>query len=280
MTRKRILHQLKQSTRKTDEAIARLGEHDPEALHDLRVGVRVADSTLRPLLELPGMKPLKRRMKKLKALSAAQNPVRDREAQLELLSRLAPGPYPAPVAAWLTRARAGLEIRRQGFADASGLAEVPERMARLRRLGKRRLAAFKGGRLRRTLERACRELLGELYEDSCAGRELFDDADAMHRTRIKAKRLRYLLECYPSLQTDEGALHDAAKAVQDALGDLRDWRALLRRVADEPVIDDWLDRQGRIDATLLAAAVEALATLGQTIAASPWRSGPDQRGKD
>lgn len=276
MTRKRILHQLKQSTRKAGEALARLDERDPEALHDLRVGVRVADSTLRPLLTLPGMKPVKRRMKKLKALSAAQNPVRDREAQLELLSRLVPGPYPAPVAAWLTRARAGLEIRRQGLSDASGLAEVPERMARLRRLGKRRLASFKGGRLRRTLARACRALQSELYEDSCGGRELFDDADALHQTRIKAKRLRYLLECYPHLQIDDGALHDAAKAAQDALGDLRDWRALLRQVARVPVMDAWLDRQGRIDASLLAAAVEALAGLGERIAAG--RSGERRKG--
>lgn len=85
----------------------------------------------------------------------------------------------------------------------------------------------------RWIDRAVRRLLRR-------GRRIDDDSEpeALHRLRVHAKRLRYLLEFFASLysQRDARALVARLKALQDVLGAFQDasvQSASIRRFADE-----------------------------------------------
>lgn len=85
--------------------------------------------------------------------------------------------------------------------------------------------------------------LGERFEAAldeqatalrAAGAADLSDADNVHRLRIAAKRLRYLLEIFAGcLEEDQlRALHDPAQAMQERLGKINDLRHLFATLAD------------------------------------------------
>jgi CHAD domain-containing protein/CYTH domain-containing protein len=60
-----------------------------------------------------------------------------------------------------------------------------------------------------------------------------EDGEALHRARIEAKRLRYLLEPISTAAPEARALVKEMKSLQDALGELQDTRVLSQSIAAE-----------------------------------------------
>lgn len=220
-----------------DRAAERLASgEDDEALHDFRVALRRLRTTLRafrPWLE-GSVRP--RTEKRLRKLARATNAARDAEVQLAWLSAQRPGVG--------GRQRVGLDFlcdriaaRRDG---ADGERELL--LARYERTsGKlaRRLHTYEGhvdasatgvpfgGVLAALLS----DQLGTLRERVGAIRSSVDEEN-VHRARIEAKRLRYLLE--PLRGNRHADSRDAVKrlkSLQDALGELHDIHVLASEIA-------------------------------------------------
>ena len=174
---------------------------DSEALHDFRVGLRRLRSCIRayrPRLKGSVTRKLRRR---LGDLTVATNPGRDLEVQLEWLhqqlSRLGPGETEGM--AWLT---GRLEGRKYESMDQV-TADIGKRFLKTARKLRPRLGTFQM-EVRTGKEpkpASFGEVTGSLIQ-SLAG-ELADSLEAVsnpeqvaeaHAARIRAKRLRYLLE--------------------------------------------------------------------------------------
>ena len=67
---------------------------------------------------------------------------------------------------------------------------------------------------------------GVALQESLSRAKSADDADALHDARIRAKRLRYLLEPFQSEIEATRSLIKRLKALQDCLGELQDTRVL------------------------------------------------------
>ena len=233
----------------TEEAAARLGDPaEPEALHDFRVAVRRTRSTLRLLA--PALKGAltDKQLRRLARVARRTGPARDGEVLVawlgEARTRLG-APYRGALDWLLDR----LEQRRADAARAV-LEEALPRFRRLaprltRRLSARHpagaaapstLAALLAAALR-AQARALREALGAVV-----GRE---DAAGLHRARIEAKRLRYLLEPLRGLAGADAAEAVAAlKGLQDLLGTWHD-RHLAREALAGALVEAAADRARR-----------------------------------
>jgi CHAD domain-containing protein/CYTH domain-containing protein len=202
---------------------------DPEALHDYRVAIRHLRSTVRAY-----RRPLKSSVggsirRQLRRLAQATNRPRDLDVQLAWLTdRLAgSGREEQPGIEWLvsrmgeTRERAIAEMR---AVDARLFppvaARLESRLPRLRttlalddRIVRRSTAGVTARLVRRTAAR---------LRDRLESVRSYADSDVLHRARIAAKRLRYLLEPFsdflPSCESAVIRLRD----LQDALGDVHD----------------------------------------------------------
>jgi CHAD domain-containing protein len=229
---------------------------DAEALHDLRVGLRRLRSHLRAHRgPLDGA--LKRKHeKRLARLARMTNGARDAEVQLAFLAELRPS-LGARCAAGLQLLRERLERRRA--VDAA----LPARYRRASRKLARRLAdptlregpplgAVLADRLHEH-QRALGRALARVHDA--------EDQARIHRARIAAKRLRYLLE---PLRDDAHA--DASHAVkslrrlQEVLGDLHDGHVLAGHVA-EALADVEAERSRRLVRALLTSKAAVRAAL-------------------
>jgi CHAD domain-containing protein/CYTH domain-containing protein len=219
------------------QASRRLGDaEDGEALHDFRVALRRLRSTLSAYrAELTGSVSGKRR-RQIKALAEATGAARDAEVQLAWLEkqgkRLEERHHPA--------LRCLVEkLRRQEEAGYAGVRE-PLR-ARFGKLLPKLTAAFSKYQARlgegpsptfaltaAALIRSHAAALAEALEEV----ETPSDVEPAHRARIKAKRLRYLLEpLRGNAQADAGPTVKLLQKLQDVLGELHDSHVLAGTVA-------------------------------------------------
>lgn len=228
-----------------EEARVALGRlengEDPEALHDFRVALRRLRSLMRvyrPYLKGSVGKKLRAR---LKELAASTNQARDAEVQVEWLqTQLTRENDPASEAGTLEESGASHLLER--LREQQSAAPSPETLrqefeplqASVRKsLSRVRLRLDEDGRsfLRETgtlIENEAGVLRSSLESISSA-----DDFEKLHRARIEAKRLRYLLEPLQLSVTDVRARVSTMKALQDVLGELQDTRVLIASISEE-----------------------------------------------
>lgn len=217
------------------EALSRLDQaEDEEALHDFRVALRRLRSLIgayRPYLKGSVRKKFRKR---LKELAASTNAARDREVQLAWLSDAV-----GRVDPHAERGARFLLERLSSVETATPVAEeLRERFSGLHRSLEKSLS-----RLRLRLDEdgpsflsATGSLIAEkanVLEDSLRRVGSPEDGPTLHRCRIEAKRLRYLLEPLQSGVSGVRALVGEMKALQDLLGDLQDARVLAQTISDE-----------------------------------------------
>ena len=215
---------------------------DTEFLHDLRVASR---RTRTCLGQLGGTLPQARIApfaEEFRWLGDATTPCRDLDVfllQFDARRRSRPAPAAAALAPLVDHLRASRAAAHRALAEALGSERFRTLVRRWRRLlgrrapggedGPRPIAEVAGERAVRAYKRLVRH-----------GRALAPGAPvaAMHRLRIDAKKLRYLLEFSADLWEGEEttALVRELKAVQDALGAVHDaWvqRELLLGLGDK-----------------------------------------------
>lgn len=209
------------------KALSRLRDPgDRTALHNFRVAIRRLHSLLRayrPWIGRAGGKKLRRR---LRALTRKTGLSRDAEVQID----------------WLEKQRHDLER-----SERAGLNWLLQKV-RARKRNHDRTTRKQLGRDFESLEESLRKRLGAVDEaESKRFREAFsglleiqadrfskrlagiakaDDYELIHKTRIEAKRLRYIVEPLCGLLPEARAVVREMKRVQDLLGRLHDNRVL------------------------------------------------------
>jgi CHAD domain-containing protein len=205
---------------------------DSEALHDFRVGLRRLRSCLRayrPQLKGSVSKKLRRR---LEDLTVATNPGRDLEVQLEWLHQQLPrlGPGETEGLAWLTGRLEGRKYESMDQVTADIGKRFVKAAGKLRpRLGSFQIEVRTG---REPKPASFGEVTGSLIQSLAS--ELTDSLEAVsnpelaeaHTARIRAKRLRYLLEPLSRRLAGAKALIGRLKQLQDLLGQVHDLQVL------------------------------------------------------
>jgi CHAD domain-containing protein len=240
---------LKERTRAVFRHLPKALAGDEEAIHQ----VRVAGRRLRVALPLLARKPRGRRVRRalglLRALTRTAGSSRDLDVGLELLlARLGGLEHTPERSALRGRLRAARRRSRTRLAEALMDLEIAQLRRDLRvilaRTGTDVFSAF--ARLRHARELGAEtlvggfEALGERY-----------DAEALHRLRRQARRLRYAAEAGDALRGVESEAPKLFKSLQEQLG----------RVHDSHVIATWLGRQAaraRPGRESLAAEARAL----------------------
>jgi len=206
-----------------------LSQSDPEALHDYRVGLRRLRSCLRAY-----RKPLRSSVRskiprQLRRLARSTNRARDLEVHLAWLEEQRAGASESerPGIAWMIER---LSAAKDGAAehmldlDAALFSKLHLRLtSRLTRFrttidldsasARRSTAAVTARRLRD----ASRRLKARL-----GGIQGYSNEEAIHRARIAAKHLRYLLEPFAALVPDGQTGVERLKSLQDGFGDVHD----------------------------------------------------------
>jgi CHAD domain-containing protein len=204
---------------------------DAEALHDFRVGLRRLRSGLKAyedFLEIP-----KKLAKRLKRLAGSTGPGRDAEVQIEWLRARAPhlSAHHRAGLAWLLSRLA--ERKRDAYGEMEDEAE--DEFAKVEEDLRARLSVYRAeihldpkeerptlaGAAARILHRQVADLEKRLARIGDAG-----DVEDAHEARIRAKRVRYLLEPLADETPDAGPLVKRFKALQDLLGELHDAHVL------------------------------------------------------
>jgi len=245
------------------DAYARFGSDDAQALHDLRVGLRRLRSWLRAFRpELDDTVRGKTR-RRLRDLTHATNAARDIEvwsAWIETQSRL-----PA-------RARPGLRyVTRWLYADAESQRRKANKRIRSRLPAlldslEREVSTYTapvpaedGAMMETTMADAMAELI-QRHHRRFARRidrvHAAGDVAAIHRCRIAAKRLRYLLEALEEFPSAKGAAASLAE-MQDAFGDVRDLRLFLHRIVERVGVVAMLEARRRAARSLAIGANDA-----------------------
>ncbi len=211
----------------------RLGNgDDPDALHDFRVALRRVRSWMRAYRPYLGKSVPKRARKALRELADATNAGRDAEVHLVWIQQASAGLSPEQLrgAAWLT---GRLEERRdqayRGTIRRTGalLDRVePALRSKLRRPVSPEVDRF--GAVTATLLQAhahgLEQRLGQILGSK--------DESAIHAARIRAKRLRYLLEPLEHYREEADALIQRLRGLQDLLGELHDLHLLAVELAN------------------------------------------------
>jgi CHAD domain-containing protein len=214
------------------EARPRLSDPaDAEGLHDFRVGLRRLRSCLKAYdawLDVP-----KKLARRLKRLAGSTGPGRDAEVQIEWLRDRSPhlSSYHRAGLAWLI---ARLEERmRDAYEEMED--EVKDELGKLEKDLRARLSVYRAEihldaqAPRSTLAEVTADILHQQVEDFESRLARIDDpgqVEAAHEARIRAKRVRYLLE--PLTEEIPGAapVVKRFKALQDLLGELHDAHVL------------------------------------------------------
>ncbi len=211
-------------------AVERLPDsEDTEALHDLRVALRHLRTYLTTYSKLFSEAVPARSLEALKELTRLTNPARDAEVQAGWIAEHSPSRQSSSSPAARLHSRLTehhaelLRVIRERFTR-----DFPRLARRLRRqlhraededartFGKysSKQVLRRGRRLRERLDRI----------------EGMADIEGCHKARIAAKRVRYLLEPFDSLESAE-ELIDQLKELQDTLGELHDLHVLMETMS-------------------------------------------------
>ncbi len=215
---------------------------DTEFLHDLRVATRRTRTCLGQLRGALPQAKVAPFAEEFRWLGDVTTPCRDLDVfllDLEALRLSRPAPAAAALAPLLAHLQASRNAAHRALADALTSARFRTLVRRWKRLIERRAPGGEDG-ARPIGEVAGKSAVRAYTRLVRHGLELAPDAPAtaMHRLRIDAKKLRYILEFFASLWNGEEttALVRELKAVQDALGDYHDaWlqRERLLELGDE-----------------------------------------------
>ncbi len=208
---------------------ARKGE-DPEAVHQMRVAVRRMRSILRAFPEAFSSRQQRRFTGELRWLGQALGGVRDLDVQLERLERDS-----IAIPAWQRAALNGyleaLRLRKQ-----ASVAELRQTLELERYLGlllsiekfsneatRRQVAGPRASQLFVEAGRASLKKLLHKFHKSVRADHSTTGPEEMHEIRIRAKRVRYLLESLSHLTGKKGyRLERCMAKVQSVLGRYRD----------------------------------------------------------
>jgi CHAD domain-containing protein/CYTH domain-containing protein len=215
------------------------GTPDPEALHDYRVALRRLRSCLRAYRKAVHSSVTDQTVRRLGRLARGTNRSRDLEVHLAWLAarRCGAGEAAQPGIAWTMARLAAAKVA--AWKDMLELdaalfpgihARLVSRLTRFRATIdldagalRRSTAAVTARRVHRAAHRL-QDRLGRIQAQS-------DDV-AIHRARISAKHLRYLLEPFaPALPEGESAV-ERLKALQDGLGEVHDGRLFEAELRD------------------------------------------------
>jgi CHAD domain-containing protein len=233
------------------EARPRLADpDDSEALHDFRVGLRRLRSCLKAYgaqIDVP-----KKLEKRLRRLAGSTGPGRDTEVQIEWLRGRVPhlSSHHRAGLAWLLARLA----ERKRHADEDMEDEVTDEFDKLEKALRARLSVYRTEiRLdakadRPTLAESAAGILHHQVSDLAEHLAKIEDAGderEAHEARIRAKRVRYLLE--PLVDEIPGAapVVKRFKALQELLGDLHDAHVLEAELV-EAVETAAAERAGKI----------------------------------
>jgi CHAD domain-containing protein/CYTH domain-containing protein len=206
-----------------------VGCYDPEALHDYRVALRRLRSCLRAYRKNLRATVTRKSLRQLRRLARATSASRDLEVHLawlgEQLDRV--GEAERPGVSWmigrLTAAKS--RAREQMLAlDGRLFSRVHDRL--VSQLSEfqttirldadprpRSTAAVTAGRVRAASQR---------LENRLRGIQGYASEAEIHRARIAAKHLRYLLEPFARGRPEVDTVTDRLKGLQDSLGDVHD----------------------------------------------------------
>ena len=250
-------------SRSIDLLLASQGD-DP--LHDVRVAARRLGSTLSPFSKLESFAALRTLRQPIQSLIKLSNTLRDTEVQVALLAPLAATAFPDWWQHWLdTRAHADRSIHAALYLHM----QHPDvgRSTRLIRKACTRAIKKTGKRqLQRAICRQGRRLKTRIGEYSHHGTQLFEEAATWHALRLDCKRLRYLQEVYSSSLPARDRIDPALiKAVQDALGELRDVDVLLASLAPDTTPAPIIAALHTLRAARLVRAEEIVVLLMQAV---------------
>jgi CHAD domain-containing protein/CYTH domain-containing protein len=225
---------------KAEQAVARLEKKgDQQALHDFRVSLRRLRSNLQAYAPYLATAVSAKQRKRIRNLASSTGGGRDAEVQLAWLeARQLDLAIDEAAGAELLRERLENQLR-TGYGRA--VSKAPRKFRKLddRLRGRlhdletagRASGLDEGLRFSAAVERRLPEYASELDLHLSRVHTIADQAEA-HRARIRAKRLRYLLE--PITDDVDGVddLLESLKSLQDLLGDLRDAQLLANLVED------------------------------------------------
>ena len=220
-----------------EEANSALGRLEPgddeEALHDFRVALRRVRSLFRAYRRYLKGSTRKKLRARLRALAASTNATRDLEVQMEWLSTRAPELEPEAGSGAIHLAE---RLRTRG--DETPLPQtLRKEFDSLHESLRRSLSRV---RLRLGDEASFLSATGDLVAENASRLKATleaissaEDGNRLHRARIEAKRLRYLLEPISAEGPEARALVKEMRTLQDVLGELQDIRVLSRSIAAE-----------------------------------------------
>jgi CHAD domain-containing protein len=219
-----------------DEASAALERmndaDDSEALHDFRVSLRRLRSLMRAYRRhLRGSATRKLRAR-IKTLAGTTNDARDAEVQIEWLTKEGKR-LGEPGISGANYLIAALVARQATTPSATTLRRAfrPLRRDLTKALSRVRLLDEHGSS---NFVRATGKLIrdhAEVLEASLDAAHSAEDAELLHRARIEAKRLRYLLEPLQNELEDARPLIKRMKSLQDCLGELQDTRVMTEEIS-------------------------------------------------
>ncbi|HET9317402.1 MAG TPA: CHAD domain-containing protein [Vicinamibacteria bacterium] len=222
-----------------------------ERLHQMRIAARRLRVALPLLARKPGGRRVRRALRALRELTRTAGASRDLDVMCALAEERwkQPGALTAEGRVLRRRLRGARGRSRRQMAEALLDLEI----ARLRR--DLRAATSRGGELLFTILLRVRDARDKGGERLIAGfhrlGETFDGA-ALHRIRIRARRLRYTAELQDLLKS----------APSDAARQWKDLQERLGEVRDHEVLSQWFARQAartRPEQDALRAEAEALA---------------------
>jgi CHAD domain-containing protein len=192
---------------------------DAEAIHQMRVAGRRLRVALPLLAQRPQGKRVRRALVLLRDLTRGAGASRDLDVMLGLVSERSTRPRSPEQTRLLRNLRASRKRSRARMTDALLDLEIAKLRRYLRRIlargGELTLAVLVRARLRLEEERqSFREIAA-----SVAGRF---DAEALHRLRIGARRIRYIAELLAELTERPYPGSDSLRGLQDELGEIRD----------------------------------------------------------
>jgi CHAD domain-containing protein len=198
-----------------------LGEHDDEAVHDLRVALRRARSLLKPAREVLGKFHTDHVRTSLKSIADATGELRDEEVLDQTIRRLPlAGDAATERDGWIARRQERERALRQALFAQLQTGDLERALGELKALLTLPVRPSRDREAihfaRRAVRRARREVAR--HEHVALG-----DAEALHGLRILYKRLRYLAEGFrPLLAPEQAALASHAAKFQKILGEVHD----------------------------------------------------------
>jgi CHAD domain-containing protein len=212
---------------------------DSEFLHDFRVSIRRTRSALTQIREVHPAEDVERFKEEFRWLGAETGPARDLAVFLLKMDAYREG-LPPEVRSDLDPLQEFLGRKQRLAHDRLVAGLDSERYRRLVEDWRAFLSEAPAGALfARNAERPIREVASEriwqVYRRMVKRGRAIDDgspAEAFHDMRIRVKKLRYLLEFFRSLYSEQAISRLVAelKRLQDNLGDLNDYRVQMQSV--------------------------------------------------